>query len=1080
VTKSGSAAFIGPAPRANPVEFQPNIFAGSLVGTVLVSVMLLLILSNCFFGVRQYIKYARGVRSSEVHALRQSYEHRAASFAHLQAQQKDPTIPWSMRALHNLRTRWLLGSVLWPVDGDPWLHNQRLFLVLLQVLFAMGFSSLFYVNELETGPRNMTDPNANSSAVLVKSGIPFENGLQASLLTAAIVLPVVGTMSCLFAFVRRPLEADIKAKTGESYERFQKLEQANSETKESTASTESRTFSQKLRAQFSGCRTCCKVQFAHCRIVMCQRRQIAVVEDGPVAQKRDRANTIHLAPEEQTREARLARRKLDERQKTKLQMPRTRSAPSTRRQLCSAQMLATESSVHVLFNTVDHGAKGWITRDELRLLMSELSGGTFISDAALRNVASQLEEPVKDGPALRRAIRGWRYSEIEKSYIVAHWDEIDVDGSGRISVQELHALLTTLNEGVEPSVKELEWVVAHTKTRTLNTDLSVPTLDREELLAAIAVWYPCDSRRRQLKELQQVGRAEAGVRRRAAAAQLDANLVKTNRLLMQHARLLMQQAGGSKSGTLEISGTDMINKAQMDEMRAQNITRSTLKRLMVALVDTACEEDVEQVLIMSDVDKPSDATLQDLGKALAVWITMNDHKEDLLTQFNYFDADDSGDLSRDELKQFLVALNEGGKVSWVEVDWAMASADVDGSGALSRTELLAAVYWWFVHVRRPVIPISSNAVAMLPWALGCVAGLSCVYLVAAVSITSRWDSEMTAEWLQTSLLALAWKFFVIDMMGTLFCGPLFQPLFSLFSCEFGDAFFENMRDAGLEAIEDTIEVYTETPSHSNGSEAMLMGVTEDEVAKMRRSALHGAVFMTGGVGAAMAVKSRRKGALSQAKRKTQQLQEDQNAYAERLQRQKAMSDKRYAEKVAARRRARGRTIGKFARRATAAAAAAAASDGGGGAALQEGDDPAAVEGELPVLGKGAARYWAKEHAAALQAAHAEDHQSVALRMRQLHMDSSAKLVTRIADLHSQSAGEEGSAHTLEEEHEPHGISPGACVVVDSGRLPIREADLPLAPLGHMTGGKRVSHPLHYTVVVSRMPVVCLTCCVQRS
>ena len=63
---------------------------------------------------------------------------------------------------------------------------------------------------------------------------------------------------------------------------------------------------------------------------------------------------------------------------------------------------------------------------------------------------------------------------------------------------------------------------------------------------------------------------------------------------MQHARLLMQQAGGSKSGTLEISGTDMINKAQMDEMRAQNITRSTLKRLKVALVDTACEEDVEQ------------------------------------------------------------------------------------------------------------------------------------------------------------------------------------------------------------------------------------------------------------------------------------------------------------------------------------------------------------------------------------------------------------------------------------------------------------------------------------------------------
>jgi hypothetical protein len=43
-----------------------------------------------------------------------------------------------------LRTRWLFGSSVYPIRGDPWLHSQRMFLVFTQVLVMLSLTSIFY------------------------------------------------------------------------------------------------------------------------------------------------------------------------------------------------------------------------------------------------------------------------------------------------------------------------------------------------------------------------------------------------------------------------------------------------------------------------------------------------------------------------------------------------------------------------------------------------------------------------------------------------------------------------------------------------------------------------------------------------------------------------------------------------------------------------------------------------------------------------------------------------------------------------------------------------------------------------
>ena len=120
-----------------------------------------------------------------------------------------------------------------------------------------------------------------------------------------------------------------------------------------------------------------------------------------------------------------------------------------------------------------------------------------------------------------------------------------------------------------------------------------------------------------------------------------------------------------------------------------------------------------------------------------------------------YDTNRDGTLQRKEVKNLLQELNEGIPVRWSEVDWAIAAADENNDGQLSRPELRAAIGWWYLHIKRPPLSPVTGWRMLIPWVFATTVGLACVYVVTAVSI--RFDAATTEAWLMSTCLGLVWK-----------------------------------------------------------------------------------------------------------------------------------------------------------------------------------------------------------------------------------------------------------------------------------------------------------------------------------
>jgi hypothetical protein len=167
--------------------------------------------------------------------------------------------------------------------------------------------------------------------------------------------------------------------------------------------------------------------------------------------------------------------------------------------------------------------------------------------------------------------------------------------------------------------------------------------------------------------------------------------------------------------------------------------------------------------------------------ALTAWHCLRNHQDTIEARFDDFDRNHDGVLDKSDVRALLTSLNDGIAVSWAETEWAIDSADVDGSGSLSREELRAAVAWWFLRISRPPIVPQEGWRAMLPWYLAVMTGLCCSIFVAAVS--TLWDAKQTVAWLEVTLLGLLWKLVCMDVMKAMCCGPLLTPILSFLTCD---------------------------------------------------------------------------------------------------------------------------------------------------------------------------------------------------------------------------------------------------------------------------------------------------------
>lgn len=438
---------------------------------------------------------------------------------------------------------------------------------------------------------------------------------------------------------------------------------------------------------------------------------------------------------------------------------------------------------------------------------------------------------------------------------------MQVNSNGLLDRTELKALMTSLNDGIECTAKEVAWVME------MGSRASMHGITADEARGALALWYPALRRRRRLEELPASPRGSTGRMRRAAAAQMSRHRVEATRVLQDHC------AG-------------------------KVIGRATIHRLLNDLNGGATISDaaVDYVLALADADHSDSIEPEELVTAITIWRTLHVQQDKIERAFDEFDIDHSGKLARQEVRAMLQCLNEGMPVTWTQVDWVIASADTDGDCSLDRKELRAAVAYWYLHVSSRIITPVTGWRAVIPWMLCTGVGMACALLVA--SISGQWSQQDTLAWVSTALLGLMWKVLVFDPIKVLFCGPLLEPLYALVCGDFE-------ADSLLDTVEDVVETYTEEFTGAR------VGVSDmDDVSGVAQAvsvaAGNNAIFAMGGAGAG---KFQRQVALKRAKRvaQTEMVRHRQDAAVldKRLGLQHTLSHSRYAEKLSAKRRAAG-------------------------------------------------------------------------------------------------------------------------------------------------------------------------------
>lgn len=354
--------------------------------------------------------------------------------------------------------------------------------------------------------------------------------------------------------------------------------------------------------------------------------------------------------------------------------------------------------------------------------------------------------------------------------------------------------------------------------------------------AAVAVWYPAPFHRRRLDDLDDVKQAKVGQTRQAVAAQLRAHRHEVDTVIAQlqkhrktTARRLQRHHGQHEHVKTTASVVDRSSKlfrassappavsvdaggvaepsagSQADASQAARpVDISTKVDILSDLPDSArdCMSPAElhdlmvtlnrgrpvstwavsYVLNLADVSADESAIQPSaVADALAAWHCLRQHQDAIESYFDEFDTNHNGLLDKSDVRRLLTTLNDGIQVSWAETEWAIESADVDGSGSLSREELRAAVAWWYLRVSRPKIVLQVGCRALLPWCLAVLVGLLCSAFVAAVSVL--WDADQTIAWVKVTLLSLLLKIVCMDVLKALCCGPLLTPILSFLTCD---------------------------------------------------------------------------------------------------------------------------------------------------------------------------------------------------------------------------------------------------------------------------------------------------------
>lgn len=292
--------------------------------------------------------------------------------------------------------------------------------------------------------------------------------------------------------------------------------------------------------------------------------------------------------------------------------------------------------------------------------------------------------------------------------------------------------------------------------------------------------------------LQKFSKALVGKKRQAVAAQIE--------VFREEARVMFDTYDDDASGVL---------------------TRLQLRRMMEDMANGEPVSVAEVSYVLATVDKGFDDKEgigpDDIGYAIAMWKCMSSQQASIDAKFEEFDADNTGTLSKHQVRQLLTNLNDDVPVSDAEVKWVIEAADIEGDGHLTREEVRPAVALWYINVGPSDLSPNIGPKTLIPWGYSFVLGLACCLLVAATTVL--WSEKKTIAWLEASAMGLFWKLFVMDPAKTLCCGTLLEPIFTLlFGAGAEDAALNTAADQIDGALEDAADLGDELGGLMDGAE----------------------------------------------------------------------------------------------------------------------------------------------------------------------------------------------------------------------------------------------------------------------
>jgi len=123
------------------------------------------------------------------------------------------------------------------------------------------------------------------------------------------------------------------------------------------------------------------------------------------------------------------------------------------------------------------------------------------------------------------------------------------------------------------------------------------------------------------------------------------------------------------------------------------------------------DEEVNFVMKVADVSGDGRINAKELDIAIVCFGTFTDQREVFETAMKKYDLTHTGNLSREEVKAYLVDLS-GSQVADDEVDMVMKGADVMHDGVINKMELQRATALWYGYIEEQNTKKSKSCVLL--------------------------------------------------------------------------------------------------------------------------------------------------------------------------------------------------------------------------------------------------------------------------------------------------------------------------------------------------------------------------------